>query len=347
LAAASAFVCTIHYFGVLSWVGALLVAVWFADGPRRRTVVRLLPALAGPFALALCVPFYVGQRAALSTTTWIPDLSVVGAIFLISLALLTPPAMVAVLGWVASRFLQRRSATSAVSPPVRGFTLGPALFLGQALVPVALAIFSLAVQPAMQPRYSIAAALVAAPIVALAYARSLPVFRAVTLVLVVVAGATLVVDARTAARKRADVVRQDIAQVTRIVALDSTIVTRRRHSLYPIVIARPAVASHVLLFDGASVLPNDKFEAVERDVARVHLRFYGFPRIVSPAELDSARAFYFLEQDSTRVPTPAEFPDRHIERVGPRLFRLETMSRNGSSVLYPMAAGPLAERVVQ
>jgi hypothetical protein len=332
LAAASVFVCTIHYFGALSWVGTMVMAMWFGRAALTRTVVRLLPGLGGPVALALCAPFYMGQRAALSTATWIPDLSVGSALFLIGLALLTAPTLVAVIGWAATRLLCRGSAATATRP--RGLALGPVLMLGQAFVPLALAGFSLVVQPAMQPRYSIAAALVTAPIVAFAFARSLPLFRVITIIAIVGLGASALVDARNAARARAATVRQDLEQVSHIVSLDSTVVVRRRHSLYPLVLERPALAGHLGLFDGASVLPNDRFERVERDVARVHRRQYGFPRIVSRADLDSAGTVFFLEQDSARAPTAAEFPNRRIERVAPRLFRLETTSRNGSSVGY-------------
>ena len=347
LAAVSVFVCTIHYFGVLSWLSAMLVAAWYGRAAFARTVGRLAPALAGPVALALCAPFYIGQRAALTTATWIPDLGVGSALFLVGLALITPPVVVAVIGWGASRFLLRRSPSAVADRSVHRLGLGPALLVSQALVPVALLVFSLAMQPAMQPRYSIAAALVAAPIVAQAYSRSLPLFRVVTLVAILVSSGALLADARKSARSRAAVVHEDTERVARIAALDSTVVVRRRHSLYPLVIERPALADHLVLLDGTSVSPNDRFEVVERDVARVHQRQYGFPRIVPRQGLDSTGTFYFLEQDSARTPTPAEFPDRRIERVGPRLFRLETMMRNGSSVLYRTGAGTLAKGVPQ
>jgi hypothetical protein len=340
LAATSVFLCTIHWFGVLSWLAAMLVALWFGRAALVRTAVRLSPGLAGPVALALCAPFYIGQRAALSTATWIPDLSGGSALFLVGLALVTPPVAVAAIGWGATRVLQRGSKTVVAHRPGESLTLGPALLFGQALVPVALAVFSLVVQPAMQPRYSIAAALVAAPVVALAYTRSLPLFRAVTLVAIVASGGALVSDARDTARSRAAIVREDFEHVVRIAARDTSVIVRRRHSLYPLVIARPALAGYLALLDGTSVSPNDRFEAVERDVAQVHRRHFGFPRIVSRGELESASTFYFLEQDSARTPTTAEFPGRRIERVGPRLFRLETTSPNGSSVLYRRAPAP-------
>jgi len=323
LAVASAFVCTIHYFGILSWAGGVLAALWLSREKGRQTIRRLLPAVVGPVALALCTPFYLGQRAALTTATWIPDLTIVGALFLFIVALLTPPLGVALIGWAASRLMQPRLATPS-GPSAEGrFALGPALLVSQALVPVALAIFSLAVQPAMQPRYSIAAALVTAPLVAFAASRSTPLFRTITIAAIAVSSAMLLVGEGRTARDRIRVERADVALVSRIADVDSTIVVRRRHSLYPIVIERPALASHAVLFDGASVRPNDKFEVVERDVARVHLGLYGFPRTVGRRELDSTRAFYFLELDSTRSPTAVEFPGRRIRRVGERMFWIE------------------------
>ena len=319
----SAFVCTIHYFGVLSWAGAVLVAVWFAGETRRETLRQLLPALAGPTALVSCAPFYTGQRAALTTATWIPDLSFVGAVFLVGVALLTPPLGVGLIGWGASRLVERGTAEPAVRKTTRGFALGPALLLGQAVVPVSLALFSLVVQPAMQPRYSIAAALVAAPLVAVCIARSTVLFRTMIVLAIVASSVALVRGEGQRSRDRARVVRQDVDRVTRIAATESTVVVRRRHSLYPILLERPALAGHAVLFDGASVRPNDGFEVVERDVARVHLARFGFPRMVGVADLDSLGAFYFLELDSTRSPGSREFPGRRIDRIGDRMFRIE------------------------
>lgn len=342
LAVASVFVCTIHYFGVLSWVAALVVAVWFAGDERRRCVIRVLPALAGPIALALCAPFYLGQRAALTTATWIPDLSVVSAILLLVTALVAPPVAVAVIGWVASRLMQRTPATPTAPAPARQFALGSVLLLGQALVPFALAIFSLTVQPAMQARYSIAAALWAAPIVALAFAQSTLLFRAIGAAAIAVSSVRLVSDEGARARARARDVQQDIDQVSRIAAADTMVVVRWRHSLYPVLIDRPALASRLALFDVTSLSPNDKFEVVERDVARVHFRRYGFPRIVTPVDVDSIPAFYFLESSSARVPTAAEFPRRRIQRVSPRLFRVD---RDASGATQPTAPAAIVDTV--
>jgi hypothetical protein len=61
LAVLSAFVCTIHYFGIVSWCVAVAaggVLAW----RRGVTPRRLVPMLAGPLALGLCLPLYASQR---------------------------------------------------------------------------------------------------------------------------------------------------------------------------------------------------------------------------------------------------------------------------------------------
>ena len=323
LGVASVFVCTIHYFGILSWLAVMLVATVWREPAERRRVTALLPALAGPIALTFCLPFYMGQRAALSMATWIPDVTIPGVLFLVGLALVTPPLVISLVSWTASRFLQRPSPDRGLRTAQRRFTLGPALLLGQALVPIALGFFSLVVQPTTQPRYSIAAALFAAPIVALAFARSTWLLRMATVLAIVATSASLVADEARSARQRARIVHQDLSQVSPVVARDSLVVVRRRHSLYPILLAQPEFARNVVLLDGASLAPNDRFVIVERDVARAHRRLYGIPGIVTPTDLRSTSAFYLLEADSTRRPTADEFPHRRIDKVGQRLFRLE------------------------
>jgi uncharacterized membrane protein len=103
LALSSMFVCTIHYFGVLSWLAALGVGVVQARRPRMAVRRVLVPAAAGPLALLACVPIYLGQRGALTIPTWIPRASVTDHLFLLAVAFLPPATVIALLGWGASR----------------------------------------------------------------------------------------------------------------------------------------------------------------------------------------------------------------------------------------------------
>ena len=323
IAVISIVICTIHYFGFLSWIGVVGTTWIVSDASRRDRIRRLLPAVFGPVALALCLPLYLGQRAALTTATWIPDLSFGGVLFLFVAALLSPSIAAAVIGYVASVLARRRGVGNSDASVDDPFALGPALLLGQVIVPVALGIFSMAVQPAMQPRYTIVAALCGAPIVAAFYSRMLSGFRLLTVCVVGATGIMLVRDAGESARQRVRLHKRDMDQVIAIAARDSTVVVRRRHTLYPVLRDRPELGRWAVLFDQTSTAPNDRFAIVERDVARVHERLYGFPHLVTRADLDRERAFYFLEADSTRAPTRSEFPGRRIERVRGGLFLIQ------------------------
>ena len=63
--------------------------------------------------------------------------------------------------------------------------------------------------------------------------------------------------------------------------------------------------------------------AVERDVATVHHRLFGFPRIVTPTGLESVKTIIFLEFDSTKSPTRVEFPNHEVTRIASRAYVLQ------------------------
>jgi hypothetical protein len=318
LALVSVFVCTIHYFGVLSWAAVMIVAV-VRCGMRRSARV-MLPSLAGPVALACCLPIYRGQRAVLTVPTWIPDPSASDVLFLLVVVLLPVATIIVLAAWSLNVLILRvtKRTTMAVAP--RG--LASALLMGQVIVPLTLAVFSLVVQPATQPRYWIVAALATAPVLARAFA-SAGALTPIAAVAVVVCSVSAVKSEGDAARLRAQVVAEDIDQIARLTEPGSLIVTRRRHTLYPLLRARPDLAPRLAYLDATPAYPNDRFSIVERDAARAHARVYGFPRIESTVDLARRDAFYFIELDPTQSPTSREFPDDSVARVGHRLFRLQ------------------------
>ena len=325
LASAAAFVCTIHYFGIVSWGVALAIAFARARSPWRQATRRLSAALAGPASLLACAPIYLGQRSALSVPTWIPAASVADHLVLLALILFPLTTVAAVAAWGATRLLAplaRRVADSTA--PLLG-TSG-LLLLGQAAVPVVLAVFSLAVQPATQLRYWIAGALASAPIVAYAVSRTASALRVAVAVILVALSIGAMQDEATRARNRQETVREDVTAARRAIAEGTILVARRRHTLYPLLRAMPGLQTRaVLLGAGGGTQarwPDAQLLVVDRDVAKVHGRFYGFPRLMSPAQLATLSSFYFLELDSARVPEADEVPGHVIERVGARLYRI-------------------------
>ena len=321
LALTSAFVCTIHYFGVVSWIAAVASAVACAPGRRMNVARRLFPAVAGPVALALCVPLYLSQRSALPLPTWIPRASLADHGFLLANTLLPLALVVAVLAWGASAALERVGRSKATEQQ-HALGLGAMLLLGQVAVPLGLAVFSVMVQPATQPRYWIAGCLAVAAAAAFATARSTPALRAIIVAALVVLSTTEVSAEGDSARRWQERVRTDAGYAARAAVEKHLIVARRRHTLYPMLRAERAASAVAVLFDGKSLGPDSQLVAVDREVARIHRRIYGFPRLVNDSALSSLPLFYFVEYDSARAPIAAEFPRHTIERVEPRLFRL-------------------------
>lgn len=319
LAVASLFVCTIHYFGILSLAAVAIVAILRTG--LRHSVRTLLPAVVGPIALVFCLPLYRGQRAALTVGTWIPDPTIGDILFLLVVVLLPVATAVALGAWALNAGLLRLTKRRDTSV---GSAIGIASFLlaGQVIVPLTLAVFSLAVLPATQPRYWIVGALAMAPFVARAFANAGGV-APLAAIAVLVCSVSALKSEGDVARLRARVVAEDIDQIDRLTPPGSLIVTRRRHSLYPLLRARPDLAPRLAYLDATPAAPTDRFSIVERDAGRAHARIYGFPRIQSTEDLRETKSFYLIELDPTQSPTAHEFPNDTITRIGPRFFRLD------------------------
>jgi hypothetical protein len=328
--------CTIHYFGVLVWFVAMAQVAITERRSFHQRWRRYVPAIAGPVALAACVPMYLGQRQVLSVPTWMPDPAVGDLVFLVAYFFATPALILAGLMLAARRARSSPEARMADQPSVNAASqVGAPLLLAQAIVPLALATFSLLVQPATQPRYWITGVLAIGAAVAYAAAR---VGRPSALVLAglgVVVSWLLVKDESAAALRYANSVHADLATVTSQADSAVALVIRRRHSLYPLIVSRPLLSDRLMLLGPAeasdtsdgTLLAARRFAVVEWDVAKAHRRIYGIPMLIERAALERQPSFYLLEPSDSLLPTASEFPGRSIERVAPRLFRLTVAER--------------------
>jgi hypothetical protein len=323
LSVASIALCTTHYFGVLSWgigVGAALV---FTASPHRGTLVRrLLPAIAGPVALAACIPFYFGQRASLTVPTWMSDVSVGAATKLLAVFLLTLPVAIALACWVLTQVLEWRKGVRRAAPSGQGLALGPALLLAQVAVPFVLVLFSLLILPATELRYWIVGAVVTAPLVALVMQRGDTLVRWIATLGIIGASVKTMRGEAGRADGFAQRVQQDVRLATQLTDSGSVVVARWRDTLYPLLVARPSLRSRVSVLDSTPLDGANAFLIVERDVSRTHQRLYGWPKIITPAELAQLPSFYLMEPENESAPTSKEFPRRAITRVADRVFRL-------------------------
>jgi len=325
LALASVAVCTIHYFGILTWAIGIGTVVRFGPGSWTATMRRVLPSIAGPLALAACAPFYFGQRASITIPTWMPDLTAREAGRLLAIFFLTLPIAIALGCWALIEARAWRAGSRAEGVTVRSFprpvALGPLLLLTQVAVPFVLVAFSMLVQPATEPRYWIAGALAAAPVVAFVVSRGDALIRWIATLAMVGASVKTMWGEAHRADAFAQRVREDVRVATELARSGKLVVARWRDTLLPVLQEHPELNSHTAVLDSTPFDTTDRFFVIERDLARVTRRLYGLPNLVTPAELSRVSSFYFLELKG-EAPTNKEFPRHTISRVGDRAFYL-------------------------
>jgi len=322
LALASIAVCTVHYFGILSWGIGIATVLLFASGSRAATIRRLLPSIAGPLALTACAPLYFGQRASITVPTWIPDVTVMEAGRLLAIFLLTMPLAVALACWALAQVRAWRAGARAERVAGRTFALGPGLLLAQVAVPFTLVAFSLLVQPATEPRYWIVGALATAPVVALVVSRADARIRWIAALAIVASSVKTMWGEANRAEAFVRRVREDVRVATQLAGSGALVVARWPDTLYPVLQERPELRSHTAVLDSTPFDTTNRFFAIVRDLARVNRRLYGFPNLVTPAELGRLPSFYLMEPKSGGAPTTGEFPRHAISRVADRAFHL-------------------------
>ncbi len=162
----SVLICTIHYFGVFSFVLVIgAFCAWNRAHPRRIGAL-IWSAIPGPIVLLACTPIFLGQRAALTVPTWVPPTSLSRTLGVISMLLPTAALSLCAIALFYIQFLPRvvRSRANHARP---GERLGAGVSLASLiLMPVILLFFSLLVQPSMIPRYAIVTCLAFAPLMA-------------------------------------------------------------------------------------------------------------------------------------------------------------------------------------
>jgi hypothetical protein len=322
LAVVSMAVCTVHYFGILTWGIGVATVLLFAPGSRATTMRRLLPAIAGPLALAACAPLYFGQKATLTVPTWIPDLTVIEAVRLLAIFLLTLPVAIALSCWALTKARAWRSGARPERVTGRPLALGPLLLLAQVAVPFTLVAFSMLVQPATEPRYWIVGAFAPAPVVALVMSRGDALIRGIATVAMVASSVKTMLGEASRADAFAQRVRDDVRVTTQLAGSGELVVARWRDTLYPVVQARPDLMSRTAVLDSTPFDTTNRFFAIELDLGRINHRLYGFPNFVTPAELGRRPSFFLMEPKSGDAPTSDEFPRHAITRVDDRVFHL-------------------------
>ncbi|HJQ20608.1 MAG TPA: hypothetical protein VJ867_09690 [Gemmatimonadaceae bacterium] len=303
---ASVLLCTIHWFGVLTWT----LAVAAAAACHRERIRRLAPALAGPVATVICSPLLFMQRSLFTTPIWVPDLNATQVMDMGREFYLTVVPVLAAALWLASTFRDEVPASSPGRRPLmRDASIVALVAFG--LMPVVVTLVSWLVQPTMLPRYAIAAALAWAPLAAFACAW---LGRTPRILWCALLGALAWVHVRgEAATKRAfaDDVAADVQAFDQARPTGIPIVFETRHVLYPVAALRAAARDSMALlvmpdalldamFPAASpVRDMGRFFRFEHDAVRLHVAAYGFPALRTVAALDSLPRFLLLARDAS------------------------------------------------
>lgn len=325
----SIFLATIHWFGILS-LGLLCLGAVAAHGRRWRDGLRLIaPSAAGIVALLAFIPMLLAQRAHSAPYLWVLNLSLdqvreMVALFWISTATIVAVAVLLIGALGAPG--QRLSSIEFFRTP------GLAALSALVLMPVALMVVSLLVQPSMVPRYAIVAALAWAPLVAAATALTRVARGAVlwfTVGLLVLAVQRSIADRR----EFADLVAAQSSAFQQAKAAQTPIVFASLHTIYPV--AGPERSPHSLaryldlpesaidsLFSTDGMAPIRRKVRLERDYARSHSDAFGFPILASQAQLDTTRRFVLLARDAS---LPGGYKD--AKRYGRVLFPRHRVTR--------------------
>ena len=340
---------TIHFYGIITL--ALLVAGAMLSGwPAWRERLRLVaPAAWGSVSLVVVVPLALAQRRAYTVPSWLPDFtwpqvsSLLGEFWLARVPLAAAFLIVVAMlfrgrsaeGADAARSIVRRAATDA----------GIVAVMLLALMPLALACLSLLGQPSMLSRYAIAATLVLGPWVAIAVALigKWPGRAVITLLAWFwFVGYTREEGVRGAfARSVAE--SQASFAAARQAAPDIPVVFASTHVMYPVLWPdglrdrRTAFldvddSTYRRLFPDSTMLGQaNRVVILERDLARVHVRRFGFPALRTRASLDSTPSFLLLAPFG-RLPAgfrsvdhyaQTMFPKHQVRRLQPDLTLLE------------------------
>jgi len=271
-AATAIFVCTIHYFGIITLILVTAFELW----PHRPWGLRHLPCLAaaslGPIALLACTPFFLGQRAALTVGTWIapPELAgiVVGLLPLLAVFCLL----------YLRRFFARQLPAGSDPSAVLGL-------VALALLPAMMILFSLTVQPATMARYILPALAALAPMAAFV-SQFLPRRLLIVWCVLLAAGSTWGLHDLANLYRERDRKTKELIVAIRALPADTPVVFEFTNSLY--VVERYAAdltpRVYFLDFDRDQLKHASNHRIITRDVARQVHNFKGKPDLMNWAQ---------------------------------------------------------------
>src|SRR5688500_7762970 len=319
--------CTVHDFGLFVWA-IVVVTVVFRSWPLQRArLSRALPALAGPVALLACAPLYLGQRASVTVSTWVPKLSAGQVKNMLDTFFVTRTPVLAVLVAIGVSLLYKPISRMS-SRNSDGSSSGTASLVALAAMPLIIMVFSIVVQPAMIARYAIPAVLIWGPVVAWSVDRIPRVAQGGVIFLLAAGSAATLRGTAATSRGFVAALSADSAVVAPLLKEGKLVLVPSRHVLYKLATRFPP-ETRLAFFDfdntqakrlfGVNVFHWETNESVlERDVGRIHHAIYGFPQLVGTSALDSVPEFYlYLPENAPTSLVTRLMPDRKTTTLTP------------------------------
>lgn len=343
----SVLLCMTHWLAVLS-LGLMCVGAMASYGRDWRAGLRrVMPAAAGFVALALSVPLVLAQRASLSETSWMPDVTLGNVLSIVNIywagKILVLAVLVILFGLLRAQVKGplTQSLLGAIRDP------GTAALVSLLALPLLMAILSIS-YPAMHERYSIATLLAWAPVVALAVQSVGRVMRGVSYVVLLAFLWVSIVETTIAATQFTHSATAGKTALAQACGMSLPVVFQVRHLMYPSTDGASrrwarcdtrllAVSNATLdrMFRAGSSLP--RFFRFESELARLHQRLYGYPQVSAQAQLDSLPRFLVVGWDDS---FPAGY--KSVERFGAAVFPNYRVSRiNEDLALFERHLDPL------
>ena len=316
-------ITTTHYFGILT-LGLICVGAMLArNRPRGRRRMIVLVACTGLVCLVGCLPFLIGQRAALTRATWVSPATVNDSIGFLSAMFPLVPMLVCGVAFVISLAMEksreqnaglaltRPSVPSAGVPTIGGQArqLAPCLLL--ALMPLVIVLLSWTVQPALVVRYAVPGILGFGAIFAILLSRCGPRFQ---ILVVAVSGVLFFLAVRSSGHqwRQIDQSRDELVTQLKKRPADGPIIFEDRTVSMPVLHSHPALHARCSLIDFSDnqLTSDSRLRLVQRDVGRRIVQWYPAYTMRSLDSLENERTFYvipYVESPSASLLWPADY----------------------------------------
>jgi hypothetical protein len=266
--ATSIFVCTIHYFGVITLALVTLFEL-SAHRPWGKRQLACLTAVAlGPIALLACSPFFLGQRSVLTVGSWIEPPDLAGAVV----------GMAPGLAIVCLYFLRGLFARHLPADRDPSAVLG---LVSLVLLPPALILFSLTIQPATLARYILPSLATLGPLAA-GVSLLLPRPGRLLLCLAFVAGSAYGLHNLAELYRTRDQQTDELIRAIRELPEDTPIAFEFTNSLYVVDHYAPDLSPRCFFldFERGQLQQASNHRITTRDVARQYVKYRGQPGLM-------------------------------------------------------------------